>query len=183
MFFDLHAHSKLDTILYALRAIQGALHTMAVTLQTLTADVQNETVLDQSIINLLNNIAAELKAAGTNQAALDQLHASITANSAAIADAIKANTPVGPTPNISGLSPTSGPVGTSVVISGSGFGGTQATTSGPASVSFNGTDAGTADSWTDTSISVKVPAGATSGDVIVSTGSGKSAPGTTFSVG
>lgn len=183
MEFDLHLHSKLDNILYALRAIQGVLKTMAVTLQTLTADVQNETVLDQSIINLLNNIAAELKAAGTNQALLDQLHASITSNSAAIAAAIAANTPAGPLPNISGITPTSGPVSTQVSINGSGFGGTQATTSGPSSVSFNGTDAGTALFWSDTSITVSVPPGATSGDVIVSTGSGKSAPGTTFSVG
>lgn len=71
-------------------------------LSKITAAVEAETAADQSIIILLNNIAAELKAAGTDQAALDLLTEKITANSKAIADAVLANTsptaPVEPTP-------------------------------------------------------------------------------------
>src|SRR5262249_24627256 len=62
-------------------------------------------------------------------------------------------------PNITGLRPSSGPVATSVTISGSSFG----TTQGASTVAFNGT-AGTPTSWSATSIVVPVPTGATSGN-------------------
>jgi Concanavalin A-like lectin/glucanases superfamily/IPT/TIG domain len=65
-------------------------------------------------------------------------------------------------PVISTLSPTQGPVGASVVITGTGFG----TSQGSSTVKFNGT-AATASAWNTTSITVAVPAGATSGGVIV----------------
>jgi len=61
---------------------------------------------------------------------------------------------------ISKLDPSQGPVGTSVTITGSGFG----TTSGR--VRFNGTEA-TISSWSDKQISVTVPSGATTGSVAV----------------
>src|SRR5215469_8337715 len=62
-------------------------------------------------------------------------------------------------PNISSLSPTSGNVGVSVTISGSGFGST------PGTVTFNGVTASPS-SWTDTSIILTVPSGATTGNVV-----------------
>jgi YD repeat-containing protein len=67
-----------------------------------------------------------------------------------------------PPPTITGITPGSGAVGTSVSIAGSNFGSPQ----GPSTVSFNGTLA-TPTGWTATAIAVPVPAGATSGNVIV----------------
>lgn len=66
-------------------------------------------------------------------------------------------------PSITSLSPTSGPVGTSVTITGSAFG----TTQGNSTVKFNGTTATTITSWSATSIVATVPSGATTGNVVV----------------
>jgi len=68
-----------------------------------------------------------------------------------------------PPPSITSLSLTSGPVGTPITITGSSFG----TTQGSSTVTFNGVSAGTATSWSSTSITVPVPAGATTGNVVV----------------
>jgi hypothetical protein len=68
-------------------------------------------------------------------------------------------------PSIMSLSPTSGAVGESVVISGVGFGSTQ----GANTVTFNGA-AATPSSWSDASIAALVPTGATTGNVVVTTG-------------
>jgi hypothetical protein len=87
---------------------------------------------------------------------------------------------VGTPPNVSYTNPSSGPVGTSVTVTGSYFGATQ----GGSTVSFNGTQA-TPTSWSDTSIVAPVPSGATTGAVkvtvngIVSNGG----YGPTFTVG
>ena len=62
-------------------------------------------------------------------------------------------------PWINDLSPPDGVVGTAVTISGVNFGDTGI-------VTFNATD-GSPSSWSDTSISVEVPGGATSGPVVV----------------
>jgi YD repeat-containing protein len=70
-----------------------------------------------------------------------------------------------PPPAISGVSPASGGVNSQITISGSGFGMPQ----GSGSVTFNGT-AATPFSWSDGSIVVPVPAGATTGPVVVSAG-------------
>src|SRR6185295_9564417 len=68
-------------------------------------------------------------------------------------------------PNVTSLSPTSGPVGSSVTIAGTGFGATK----GTSTVTFNGTTA-TTTSWSATSIVATVPAGATTGNVVVTVG-------------
>lgn len=85
-------------------------------------------------------------------------------------------------PAISSLSPNAGPVGTSVTISGSGFGSTQSTST----ITFNGTIAAArgrnATSWTNTAIVVAVPSGATSGSVIVKVGT-QSSNAVQFTVG
>ena len=65
-------------------------------------------------------------------------------------------------PNITGISPTSGTVGTQVTISGTGFGGS-------GTVSFNGTLASIV-SWSATTVVAQVPAGATTGNISLSTG-------------
>ena len=79
-------------------------------------------------------------------------------------------------PSITGLNPTSGPVGTSVTITGTNFGGSQ----GSSTVTFNGT-AATVSSWTATSIAVTVPSGATTGNVAVTVG-GQASNGVSFTV-
>jgi hypothetical protein len=80
-------------------------------------------------------------------------------------------------PSITSLSPTSGPVGTSVTITGANFG----TTQGTSTVTFNGTTAAPT-SWSATSIVATVPTGATTGSVVVTVG-GVASNGVTFTVG
>ena len=65
-------------------------------------------------------------------------------------------------PQILTLSPVSGFSGTSVTITGSNFGGSQ----GTSSVNFNGVS-GTPTNWSNTKIVIPVPAGASSGYVVV----------------
>jgi hypothetical protein len=79
-------------------------------------------------------------------------------------------------PSLTGLSPTTGPVGTSVTITGTNFGATQ----GTSTVKFNGTTA-TPTSWSATSIVAPVPAGATTGNVVV-TVNGLASNGVSFTV-
>ncbi len=66
------------------------------------------------------------------------------------------------TPNISSVSPTAGPIGTAITITGINFGGTQ----GTSTVTFNGTQAPVT-TWSPTSIVVPVPAGASNGNLVV----------------
>jgi hypothetical protein len=81
-----------------------------------------------------------------------------------------------PTPSITGLSPSSAAVGAPVTITGANFGATQ----GTSAVTFNGT-AATPTGWSAASIAVSVPAGATTGNVVV-TASGVSSAGAAFTV-
>jgi len=80
-----------------------------------------------------------------------------------------------PPPGISGLSPNSGVAGTSVTITGANFGAVQG------SVTFNGTAAAIS-SWSDKTIVTHLPAGATTGNVVVTTGSGAQSAGARFTV-
>src|SRR5436190_22577514 len=66
-------------------------------------------------------------------------------------------------PAITAISPDSGVPGSIVTIVGSGFG----ASAGSSSVTFNGAIA-TPKKWSDTSITVVIPAGAISGPVLVS---------------
>jgi hypothetical protein len=81
-----------------------------------------------------------------------------------------------PTPSITSLSPTSGPVGTSVTITGTNFGSTQ----GTSTVKFGGITA-TPTTWSASSIVAPVPSGAATGNVVV-TVSGAISNGLTFTV-
>ena len=80
-----------------------------------------------------------------------------------------------PAPVISRLDPNSGLVNSSVTIEGSNFG------SRTGSVTFNGTTASTT-SWDSEEIQTKVPSGATTGLVVVTTSGGQSSAGVTFTV-
>lgn len=68
------------------------------TLQDIANAVAAETTVDQSIVTLLDNIVAELKAAqaSNDPAAMDAVVASIQANQKILSDAVTANTPVTP---------------------------------------------------------------------------------------
>ena len=81
-----------------------------------------------------------------------------------------------PTPAINGISPTSGPVGTPVTISGTGFEPSQ----GQGTVRFNSTVANVS-GWDNTSIETVVPTGATTGNIEVVVG-GVSSNGVPFTV-
>jgi regulation of enolase protein 1 (concanavalin A-like superfamily) len=78
-------------------------------------------------------------------------------------DNVSVSTVAAPAPNISGISPTTGPVGTQVVISGSGF----ATSQGGSVVTLSGAPV-TINTWSATSISITIPPGATTGPLVVS---------------
>ena len=77
-------------------------------------------------------------------------------------------------PVITSFSPVSGPVGTSVAITGTGF-------TGATAVTFNGT-AATYTVNSATSLTVTVPAGATSGTIAVATPAGTATSATSFCV-
>jgi RHS repeat-associated protein len=79
-------------------------------------------------------------------------------------------------PTVTGLAPSVGPVGASVIISGSGFGATQSTST----VQFNGVPA-TVSSWGDTQITAVVPPGTATGPVSVAVAT-VSGPTSTFTV-
>jgi hypothetical protein len=68
--------------------------------------------------------------------------------------------------SVTGISPTSGPIGTSVTITGAGFG------SSPGKVGFDGVPA-TITAWSNTAIVVIAPSGASTGPVKVCTASGQ----------
>jgi RHS repeat-associated protein len=78
-------------------------------------------------------------------------------------DNVSINTAAAPAPVITGLSATTGPVGTQVMISGSGFGASQ----GSSMVTLSAAPV-TANAWSATSITITIPSGATSGPVLVS---------------
>ncbi len=81
-----------------------------------------------------------------------------------------------PVPSITNLNPATGLVGTPVTIAGANFGAAQ----GTSTVKFNGIVA-TPTSWSATSIVVPVPAGATTGNVVVTVG-GVASNGVAFTV-
>jgi hypothetical protein len=80
------------------------------------------------------------------------------------------------TPNVTGLSVASGPVGTSVTITGTGFTASQ----GTSTAAFNGASC-TVSSWSATSITCPVPAAGTTGNVVVTVG-GNASNGSAFTV-
>ena len=86
---------------------------------------------------------------------------------AATFDSVSVNSASAPAPLITAVSATTGSIGSQVVISGSGFGATQ----GGSAVLLNG-GAVTINSWSDTSITITIPAGATTGPMLVSVAPG-----------
>jgi hypothetical protein len=118
----------------------------------------------------------------------DDSHISTSVPSGATSGTIRVTTPGGfvdssgsftvntgpPMPTITSFIPTSGPVGTPVVITGTGF-------TNASAVKFNGT-AATYTVTNDTHISTSVPAGATTGTITVTTPVGTATSSTSFTV-
>jgi regulation of enolase protein 1 (concanavalin A-like superfamily) len=78
-------------------------------------------------------------------------------------DNVSVSTPAAPAPVLSNLSPASAAPGTQVLLSGSGFGASQ----GNSVVRLNGALV-TVNAWSNTSITITIPSGATSGPLAVS---------------
>ena len=78
-------------------------------------------------------------------------------------------------PAISSFTPTSGPAGTSVTLTGTGF-------TGASGVSFNGTAATTFTVSSDTQMSATVPTGATTGKISVTNTAGTGTSATNYTV-
>jgi carbon monoxide dehydrogenase subunit G len=91
------------------------------------------------------------------------------------AKALTVTTSGTPAPVITSISPPSGPIKASVTITGTNFGNAQG------SVTFNG-KGGAITGWTPTTIMVTVPAGATSGNIIVTTATNAASNGMQFTV-
>jgi hypothetical protein len=102
-----HVHEKLDRILQGQQAIFALLDRLEwkVTeemsdLTALTAEIENNTAVDSSAIDLLNGLSLQLAAMANNPAAIQALAAELAQSSASLAAAVLANTPavVEPTP-------------------------------------------------------------------------------------
>jgi len=78
-------------------------------------------------------------------------------------DSVSVSSTAAPAPVITAVSATTGSIGSQVVISGTGFGALQ----GGSAVLLNGA-AVTINTWSGTSISITIPAGATTGPLLVS---------------
>lgn len=88
-------------ILRMLQTLLAKENKMAINLDALTAEVTNNTNVTQSIVKLVQNLAAQIAAIPPSndpqtQAALDALTATLTSNDGAIAAAVTANTPAAP---------------------------------------------------------------------------------------
>jgi len=92
---------------------------------------------------------------------------STSALATATFDNVSVNTAAAPAPLISSVSATTGTIGSPVAILGSNFGASQ----GSSAVLLNGAPV-TINSWSATSISITIPAGATSGPLVVSVAPG-----------
>lgn len=91
---------KLDRIELVVNAINAVLPTlvkgqtqMAGELDALTTQVAANTTVEQSAVTLIQGIAAQLAAAGTDPAKLAALSASLKTSADALAAAVTANTP------------------------------------------------------------------------------------------
>jgi hypothetical protein len=96
-------NTKLDVILTQLgmdnrllQAVKTEEDKIMATIDEVQADVTAEDTVVDSAITLIQGIAAALKAAGTDPTKLAALHNDITTKSAALADAVAANTLAAP---------------------------------------------------------------------------------------
>lgn len=84
---------KLDRILTLLTQVKTKEEHMSQQLDDLTTEVQNATTVEQSAITLIQGLAAQLQAAGTDPVKLQALHDQLVQSDQALAAAVAANTP------------------------------------------------------------------------------------------
>jgi hypothetical protein len=94
-------NAKLDTLTGLVRQLIAKENQMAIDLTAVTAEVANNTAVTSSVVTLLGNLTALIKAIPPSndpvtQAALDQLTATLAGNDTTIAGAVVANTPAAP---------------------------------------------------------------------------------------
>lgn len=96
--------AKLDRVLRELSFIAFTVNlnrklelAMSKELDDLTAEVAADTAVESSAVTLIQGLAAQIAAAGTDPVALKALTDSLTTSSTALAAAVTANTPVAPT--------------------------------------------------------------------------------------
>jgi hypothetical protein len=100
MRIDIYHHSDSDEILTTLQRIERKMEALMATLDDTLSAVTAQSTVDDSIITLLNGLAAQIAAGGlspADQAKVDQIFAAVNANAAKITAAVSANTPVTPT--------------------------------------------------------------------------------------
>ena len=97
---DLYIHqdtlttdAKLDKILAALTVLQQQETTIMADLTALTTQVAQNTSVEESAVTLIQGLAAQIVAAGTDPAKLADLTAQLNKSAADLAAAITANTP------------------------------------------------------------------------------------------
>lgn len=109
-----------DQIINLMKQILRKEETIMADLTKITADVQAEVDASTAMETLLTNIAAEIRAAGTDQAAVDALATKLEQNSAQIAAITLANTDVAPPATGTGTGTGTGAAGTGTVTQGTG---------------------------------------------------------------
>lgn len=92
-------HAFMGITVRALQAILNKLEKIMASLDETLAAVNAESTVDDSIIALLQGLAAQIAAGGlspADQAKVDQIFASAQANAAKVSAAVTANTPAAP---------------------------------------------------------------------------------------
>ena len=100
---------KLDRILQLVEAVQKKENCMSQALDDLATQVAANTSVEESAVTLINGLAAQLAAAGTDPAKLQSLQASLKASADDLAAAVAANTVADP--NNPPSAPSSSPSG------------------------------------------------------------------------
>lgn len=89
-------HRKLDLIRGLLHQLNAKDDLIMTAMTDLQAAVAQETTVEGSVLTLLQGIADQLKAAGTDPAALAALTSQINTNISTMQAAVTANTPAAP---------------------------------------------------------------------------------------
>ncbi len=99
--WQLGVDQKLNAILshlaYLTTLITNLGGTIVADLTALTNQVAQNTTVEQSAITLIQGLAGQIQAAGTDQTKLNQLVSTLQTSAANLAAAITANTPAAPT--------------------------------------------------------------------------------------
>ncbi|MFJ6181133.1 IPT/TIG domain-containing protein [Streptomyces sp. NPDC092295] len=172
---DRFASSRLSVLaLVPVRAAAGATVTLSGTGFSTTASA-NTVTFGRKTAEVVSASATRLKVKVPAAAVTGKVSVKVGANTAQSPETF---TLAAPAPAVTTMAPASGAVGTSVVLSGSGF----APTASENVVRFGGGVPAAVTARTATALTVKVPAGATTGPVEVETPDGRTATAAGFRV-